>query len=89
VYAIAGIIEIARREQRNPEVPSRLRSDYDAAWRHLVDLAIRDIRQAEDATLVSSIIAVVAIGKGMPALGRMAMLMEDERTEMLDKSGWG
>ena len=35
VYAVAATIEIARREQRNPEIPSRLRNDYDAAWRHL------------------------------------------------------
>src|SRR5262249_51956650 len=63
VYAIVAIIEQARYEDRNPEIPPWLSNSYQAAWRQLVDLGLKDLRQAEDTTLVSSIIAVVAIGR--------------------------
>jgi hypothetical protein len=88
-YSIVAIIEEARRSGRNPEMPGWLCESYQAAWRQLFSLALSDLRDAKEDILASSIIAVIAFEKGLPALGRIsAWLEEGERREMLTKCGW-
>jgi hypothetical protein len=87
-YALVATIEIARREGHNPELPAILRDDYQAAWRELVKLGLRDLESAEDPTLVASILGVVAIGKGLFTLGQLAVdFDESERREMIETMG--
>jgi len=88
-YAIAATIEEARHTSQNPDVPNWLLDDYNGAWQKLQTLASADLPTATDAELVDSIIAVLSFGKGRISLGRMAMLADDERTELLDGSGFG
>jgi hypothetical protein len=88
-YALVAAIEEARRNGNNPELTENLTSAYEAAWRRLVEIGIRELRAAEDAALVSSIIAVVAMAKGQGALGRFAALFDEkERAALLAKAGW-
>ena len=82
-YALAATIDEARQDGRNPELPADLRVAYEVAWRRLVEIGLRELEAAEDPTLVCSIIAVLAIGKGQLSLGRLAMFTEDERNELL------
>jgi hypothetical protein len=88
-YALAVVIERARREHANPEMPPWLGAAYDSAWQHLVDLGLRDLRLVSEDDIIGPIIAALSYGKGLPMLGRMAMLTEQERREMLDEAGWG
>ncbi len=88
-YAIAATIEEARQNPDNPSLPVWLADDYEAAWRKLQRLAAKELPAATDAELIDSIIAVLAFGKGRTSLGRMALLGDDERKELLDQSGWG
>ncbi len=88
-YAIAATIEEARQMSHNPIVPDWLFDDYNGAWKKLQTLASTDLPRATDSELVDSILAVLAFGKGRITLGRMAMLADDERTELLDGSGFG
>jgi hypothetical protein len=88
-YALAVVIEQSRREHANPEMPSWLGQAYDAAWQDLVDLGLRDLRLASGDDLISPIFAALSYGKGLPMLGRMAMLTEQERKQILDEAGWG
>jgi hypothetical protein len=88
-YAFAATIELARANPRNPELPTYLRASYDAAWARLVDIGLRELKEAQDPALVVSIIAVLAIGKGQRTLGRLAVdFTEDERQELLKGEGW-
>jgi hypothetical protein len=89
IYAVAATIEEARRNGRNPPVPDWLLAAYEAAWRKLERLALAEFPDATAEDLIQSIIAVMAFAKGLTTLGRMAMLTEDERTEMLAEAGWG
>jgi hypothetical protein len=83
-YAFAVTVEEARQSSRNPPLPRWLEAAYHAAWRELTELALRDLRDATDPTLVSFTIAAIAVGKGQPMLGRMASLLnEDERKDLL------
>jgi hypothetical protein len=83
-YALVATIEEARKIGRNPALPENLRASYEAAWHELVHIGFQELRTAEDPTLVSSILAVIAMGKGQFTLGRLAALFtEGERQEIL------
>ena len=76
----------ARRAGRNPELPADMREGYESAWRNLLDTGVRELREAEEPTLVCSIIGVIAIGKGQFTLGQLAVsFTEDERQELIAK----
>ena len=86
-YALVALIEDARLDGRNPAIPADLKPAYDAAWRSLVKVGIAQLAEAEDPTLVCSIIGVVAIGKRQRNLGRFAIVFtEDERQQLLEKA---
>ena len=88
-YALAATIEEARDKSQNPRLPEWLRDDYERAWRDLERLALAEFSGAADDNLIHSLVAVLALSKGLRTLGRMAMLTEDERQEMLGEAGWG
>ena len=88
-YALVAMIDDARRHERNPELPAKLQGPYEAAWRRLVQLGLVELDGADDSEVVSSIIAVLAMGKGQFNLGRFAALFDDdERQEILAETGW-
>jgi hypothetical protein len=87
-YALAAVIEEARHDPKNPPVPDWLLPEYEAGWQALETMALREFPAATNSQLVDSIIAVLAFAKKRILLGRMAMLTEDERQEMLGSVGW-
>jgi hypothetical protein len=87
-YALVATIEEVRHNGRNAELPSYLRDAYESAWRQLGELGLRELQSAQEPTLVTSIIAVLAYWKGQRTLGLLASsLTEDERLELLTESG--
>jgi hypothetical protein len=88
-YALVAAIEVAQRSGVNPTLPANLRDSYETAWREIVKLGLHELANAENPTLVASIIGVIAIDKGLFTLGRLAVeFTEDERGELLKKMGW-
>jgi hypothetical protein len=77
------MVEEARHRSRNPPIPSWLTAAYQAAWRQLVELALRDLQTATDPALVSCTIAAIAVGKGQLTLGRIAALFNEEELKQL------
>ncbi|MCC8957055.1 hypothetical protein H8B02_27560 [Bradyrhizobium sp. Pear77] len=83
-YAFVAIIEGARLNPGNPRLPAKMRDQYEAAVQSLSRQGVRELEAAVDPTLVASILAVIAIAKGQPTLGRLAVeFAEDERQEMI------
>ena len=83
-YALVATIEGARVRPDNPPLPAHMRAEYEAALRSLSHLGVRELETAVEPTLVASILAVVAIDKGQPTLGRLAVeFTEDERREII------
>ena len=83
-YAILGVIDIARREPRNPMVPEWLTDDYEAAWRNIVPLALADLARSTDPTLVQAALAAIAIAKGLHRTGEVILdFTEDELDEIV------
>jgi hypothetical protein len=84
-YALVAIIEEARQIGNNPAVPDDLIEAYDHAWQRLAQIGLRELEEADDPPLISSIIAVVAMAKKQFNLGRFAILFdEDERRMIVD-----
>jgi hypothetical protein len=89
-YALVATIEDARGKLDNPPVPLWLEAAYPAALQELLRLGLRELEDANTPELVASIIAVLAFGKGQRSLGRLAVAFtEDERSEILNRSGYG
>jgi hypothetical protein len=85
-YALAVVIEECRKDPRNPDLPAWLQDSYKAALMELVDLGLREFKDAKEPVLIDSIIAVFAIAKGRRSLARLASdYSEDERRELLEQ----
>ena len=88
-HALVAMIEEERHAPQNPVLPETLQNAYDDAWQKLVLIGLRELEMANEPLLVSSIIAVVAMGKGQYQLGRFAVLFDDaERKRLLENIGW-
>ena len=64
VYAIIGIIELARKRGSNPDVPTWLDSGYFQAIQQLANLGYLELQNASDPELVRAILSIIAIAKG-------------------------
>jgi hypothetical protein len=88
-YALAATIEEARSNSRNPPIPEWLVASYAQGWSQLCTAALNLLRDAEDPLVVRSVLAVVAIHKRLPVLGRLAAsFSEEELLELLTEAGW-
>ena len=88
-YALVATIEDARQNQKNPRLPPWLQASYDEALRNLANLGLDELRKADADELVCSIIAIVAMAKRQPLLGRFAIAYtDDERQEILERADY-
>jgi hypothetical protein len=72
-FALAAVIELCRRHDWNPDLPSWLAEDYSAAWDRLFRAAHRLLPDAQDDATIEALIAVIAIRMELPWLGKMAI----------------
>lgn len=85
-YAIVAIIELARNEGQNPDVPGWIADDYFQAIRELAETGATEVLQAEAAEDVRAILSVIAIEKGLRIHGRLLVnYSEDELMEIESK----
>jgi hypothetical protein len=78
-YAITAIIELARTERGNPEVPEWLREDYFRSIQELAEMGANEILRADDSETIRAILSVIAIAKGLRTHGKFLVgYSEDE-----------
>jgi len=78
-YAIGAIIELARNQGKNPDVPKWLKGDYFRAIRELAEIGATEIFRTGDADEVRAILSIMAIEKGLRNHGRFLLnYSEDE-----------
>lgn len=82
MYALVGTIEICRHRGGGPEMPDWLAAEYKAAWDEIVPLACRDLPRAADGITVRSILAAVAVARGVRPLGDL--ILEFSGEELLE-----
>jgi hypothetical protein len=66
---MVAIIELARTESRNPEVPEWLRDDYFRSIQELAQMGTKDILSADESETKRAILSVIAIAKGLRTHG--------------------
>ena len=83
LYGLVAVIELARTESENPEVPEWLREDYFRSIQELARIGTKDILLAEEPETKRAILSVIAIARGLRTHGRfLAIYSEDELLEM-------
>jgi hypothetical protein len=81
--AIVAIIELARTESRNPEVPEWLRDDYFRSIQELAQMGTTHILSADETETKRAILSVIAIAKGLRTHGKfLVAYSEDELSEI-------
>jgi hypothetical protein len=82
-YAIVAIIELARREGKNPDVPGWIADDYFQAVMRLAEIGAAEVLQAKTTEDVRAILSVIAIAKGLRIHAR-SFLVDYSEDELLD-----
>jgi hypothetical protein len=81
-YAIVAIIELARTEAKNPDVPEWIAEDYFQAIRKLAEIGTKEVMLAKAPDDVCAILSVIAIEKGLRTHGKF--LVNYSEAEMID-----
>ena len=82
-YAIVATIELARDAAHNPQLPTWLESDYNAALTELARIGMIELSRAENRETVRGILAVLALWKGLRTYARVLIeFSEDEVLEL-------
>ena len=80
---MVAIIELARTERGNPEVPDWLQEDYFRSIQELAEMSANEIQRADDSEGIRAILSVIAIAKGLRTHGKFLVeYSEDELLEM-------
>jgi hypothetical protein len=83
LYGIVAIIELARTESQNPEVPEWLREYYFGSIQELAQMGTKDIWSADESETKRAILSVIAIAKGLRTHGKFLVgYSQDELLEM-------
>ena len=87
-YAIVAVIELARTESNNPDVPNWLNDSYFQAVNDLARIGTAEIFKTSDTETVRSILSLLAIAKDLRIHGQFVLdYSEDELLEMKKRSG--
>lgn len=78
IYAIVAIIELARNEGGNPDVPSWLGKDYFQAIRDLAELGATEVLRTTSPEDVRAILSLIAIEKGLRLHGKFLVRYSDD-----------
>lgn len=81
-YAIVAIIELARNQGGNPDVPQWLAEDYFHAIGELAEIGTTEVLRAETAEDARAILSVIGIHKGLRIHGSFLVNYSEE--EMTD-----
>ena len=83
IYAMVAMIELARDQRGNPEVPKVLEGDYFRAFQDLAEIGRSEVLLAEETDAIRAVLAVIAIAKGLRTHGKfLVMYSEDELLEI-------
>ena len=82
-FAIVAIIELARKDGKNPDVPKWLEEGYFRALRELAEIGAHEVLRTKDPDVTRAILSVVAIDRGLRTHGKFLVnYSEDEMLEI-------
>jgi hypothetical protein len=77
-YAIVAIIELARDQRGNPEVPSWLAEDYFRAIRELAEIGTAEVLRVKEPDNIRFMLSVIATVRGARTHGRFLVKYSEE-----------
>ncbi len=85
-FALTVAIELARCEEKNPELPEWLREDYNEALWDIAKYGCSNLQKEWDTDIMKSVLALVAIIKGNRDLGALIFEVDEGcEKELLNK----
>jgi hypothetical protein len=84
LYAMTAIIELARTESGNPEVPEWLREDYFRSIHELAEMGAKEIWSADDPETIRAVLSVIAIAKGLRTHGKFLVEYSEDEVSALN-----
>lgn len=82
-YAIVAIIELARKDGKNPDVPQWISGDYFQAIGQLAEIGTTEVLKAKTAEDVRAILSIIAITRGLRIHGKLLVnYSEDELVDI-------
>ncbi|MGQ0542280.1 MAG: hypothetical protein ACT4O9_10595 [Blastocatellia bacterium] len=90
LYALVSLIEIERHRKTNPPLPEWIRDDYEAAWRDIATLALKELATSKDGPTIHSALGVIAIAHGQFKLGALICYFDESEIDELaeEKLAW-
>lgn len=89
-FSLVSTVEVARHRKVNPELPTWLRSEYEASLNRAADLALNDLQSASELLVIRSALSVVALARGDLRMGTLLSVLDgsdiDEQLEA--RVGW-
>ena len=83
-YAIVSIIELARNQNENPDVPGWLRDNYFSAIHALAEKGASELPNAQDPDCCCAILGVVALDKGLRTHARPLVNYSEDELQQMD-----
>jgi hypothetical protein len=80
-YAIISIIELARNQNKNPDVPDWIKDDYFNAIHALAEKGISELLNAEDPDTCCAILGIIALEKGLRNHARLLTEYSDRELQ--------
>ena len=87
-YAIVSVIELARTENSNPEIPVWLSEDYFSAIQKLAEIGISEIPNVTDADSVRAILSVIALAKGLRSHAKFLIEYAEDELKEIESKGF-
>jgi len=84
-YAIVAVIELARGNGKNPEVPDWLKEDYHQAIRELAEIGATEVFRANDPDEVRAILSILALVVGAPTHARFFLEYSEQELLEIDR----
>ena len=85
-HALAATIEFERGRGRNPPLPDWLREGYEAALGRLAEIAMRELPDATDPTLVRCLLTTLALNRGLRTTAEMIADFDEEELEAVRRA---
>jgi hypothetical protein len=85
---MAAIIEVARAERGNPEVPDWLQEEYFRSIQELAETGAKEILRADDSEAIRAILSVIAIAKGLRTHGKFLVEYSEDELQTKAEALW-
>jgi hypothetical protein len=83
-YAVVSVVELARTQNGNPDVPGWLKEGYFNAIHALAERGISDLSSAQDPESCRAILSVIALKKGLRNHASMLIEFSDEELDQIE-----